>query len=253
MPERKGRFRVGAQVHDRSGTRFAHAKRRPSILRGNRRRMMRKLLLTTVAVAAIVGVAGVASAQTMQTPSGGNAAKPESTEHQAPGAMGGAMRATSTAPGAAKSAQVPAQGTKPDQKLGQDGEKQMTPQRGAQEEKPVLRSSAARRKKSPVRRSSTARRKRNPARKSSAAPRKKSPARKSSAAPRKKAPSLAPMPTNETPARPAVRTALPSSSRRRSARKIQTSSAIVCGARDQCEFNVKSASDTPHGPRRSRA
>ncbi len=52
---------------------------------------MRKLLLTTVAAAAVVGVAGLASAQTMQAPSGGSAAKPESTEHQAPGAMGGAL------------------------------------------------------------------------------------------------------------------------------------------------------------------
>jgi hypothetical protein len=97
---------------------------------------MRKLLLTTVAVAAVVGVAGVASAQTMQAPSGGNAAKPESTEHQAPGAMGGAIKGNINGPGAAKSAQTPAQGTKPNQTLGQDEKKQMTPQRGAQEEKP---------------------------------------------------------------------------------------------------------------------
>jgi hypothetical protein len=96
---------------------------------------MRKLLLTTVAVAAVVGVAGVASAQTMQAPSGGNAAKPESTEHQAPGAMGGAIKGNINGPGAAKSAQTPAQGTKPNQTLGQDEKKQMTPQRGAQEEK----------------------------------------------------------------------------------------------------------------------
>ena len=53
---------------------------------------MRKLLLTTVAAAAVVGVAGLASAQTVQAPSGGSAAKPESTEHQAPGAMGGAIK-----------------------------------------------------------------------------------------------------------------------------------------------------------------
>ncbi len=97
---------------------------------------MRKLLLTTVAAAALVGVAGLASAQTMQGPSGGSAAKPESTEHQAPGTMGGALKGNINGPGAAKSAQAPAQGAKPDQRLGQDQQKQMTPQRGAQEEKP---------------------------------------------------------------------------------------------------------------------
>ena len=97
---------------------------------------MRKLLLTTVAAAAVVGVAGLASAQTMQAPSGGSAAKPESTEHQAPGAMGGALKGNINGPGAAKSAQTPAQGAKPDQRMGQDEQKQTTPQRGAQEEKP---------------------------------------------------------------------------------------------------------------------
>ena len=128
ISERQPRIRVGAAVHDRSGTRFAGAKRRPSILRENRRRMMRKLLLTTVAAAAVVGVAGLASAQTMQAPSGGNAAKPESTEHQAPGAMGGALKGNINGPGAAKSAQAPAQGAKPDQRMGQDEQKQTTPQ-----------------------------------------------------------------------------------------------------------------------------
>jgi Protein of unknown function (DUF1236) len=98
--------------------------------------MMRKILLTTVAVAAVVGVAGLASAQTTQAPSGGSAAKPESTEHQAPGALGGALKGNINGPGAAKSAQTPAQGAKPDQRMGQD-EKQTTPQRGAQEEKPA--------------------------------------------------------------------------------------------------------------------
>jgi hypothetical protein len=97
---------------------------------------MRKLLLTTVAAAAVVGVAGLASAQTTQSPSGGSAAKPESTEHQAPGAMGGALKGNINGAGAAKSARTPAPGAKPDQRLGQD-EKQTTPQRGAQEEKPA--------------------------------------------------------------------------------------------------------------------
>ncbi len=101
---------------------------------------MRKLLLTTVAAAAVVGVAGLASAQTMQgpatqAPAGGSAAKSESTEHQTPGAMGGALKGNINGSGAAKSAQAPAQGAKPDQQLGQDQEKQATPQRGAQEDK----------------------------------------------------------------------------------------------------------------------
>ena len=72
----------------------------------------------------------------MQTPSGGTAAKPESTEHQAPGAMGGALKGNINGAGAAKSAQTPAQGAKPDQRMGQDEQKQTMPQRGAQEEKP---------------------------------------------------------------------------------------------------------------------
>jgi uncharacterized protein DUF1236 len=101
---------------------------------------MRKLLLTTVAAAAVVGAAGLASAQTTQSPAtqapaGGSAAKSESTEHQTPGAMGGALKGNINGSGAAKSAQAPAPSTKPDQKLGQDQEKQMTPQRGAQEDK----------------------------------------------------------------------------------------------------------------------
>lgn len=97
---------------------------------------MRKILLTTVAAAALVGFAGVAAAQTTQGPAGGGAtggaANPQSTEHQAPGAMGGALKGNINGPGANKAAQTPAQGAKPDQRMGQE---QMTPQRGAQEEK----------------------------------------------------------------------------------------------------------------------
>jgi hypothetical protein len=70
-----------------------------------------------------------------QAPAGGSAAKSESTEHQTPGAMSGALKGNINGSGAAKSAQAPAQGTKPDQQLGQDQEKQMTPQRGSQEDK----------------------------------------------------------------------------------------------------------------------
>ncbi len=105
---------------------------------------MRKLLLTTVAAAAVVGVAGLASAQTMQSPStqapaGGSAAKSDSTEHQAPGAMGGALKGNINGAGAAKSAQAPATSGKPDQRLGQEEQKegqqkQVMPQH-AQDEK----------------------------------------------------------------------------------------------------------------------
>ena len=201
-------------MHDRSGTRFAGAKRRPSILRENRRRMMRKLLLTTVAAAAVVGVAGLASAQTMQAPSGGSAAKPESTEHQAPGAMGGALKGNINGPGAAKSAQTPAQGAKPDQRMGQD-------------EKSKQRRNAARRKKSLQRRSNAARRRRNPALRSNAVLRKKSPAPRSSVARRKRTASPARRPMSRTPARPPAHAARRSSCRKRSAPRSRPSSATV--------------------------
>lgn len=97
---------------------------------------MKKILLTTVAAAALVGFAGMATAQTVQSPPATGAANPQSTEHQAPGAMGGAIKGNINGPGAAKAAQAPAQNAKPDERLGQDQQKQMTPQRGAQESKP---------------------------------------------------------------------------------------------------------------------
>jgi len=104
---------------------------------------MRKSLLTTVAAAAIIGFAGVAAAQTTPgpagtpNPAGGSAAKSQSSERQSPSAPGGALKGNINGPGAAKSAQAPNQGAKPDERLGQDQQKQTTPQRGAQEEKPA--------------------------------------------------------------------------------------------------------------------
>ncbi len=95
---------------------------------------MRKILLTTVAAAALVGFGGAATAQTIQNPAAAGAAKTESTEHQSPGAMGGALNGNINGPGAAKAAQT--QNAKPDERLGQGEQKQMTPQHGAQGENP---------------------------------------------------------------------------------------------------------------------
>jgi len=97
---------------------------------------MKKLMLTTVAAAAVAGWAGIATAQTMQGPAGGDVKKSEGAEQQAPkGAIGGALKGDINGPGAAKAAQGPTQGAKPSERLGQDQPKQMTPQRGAQDEK----------------------------------------------------------------------------------------------------------------------
>ncbi len=117
---------------------------------------MRKLLLTTVAAAAVVGVAGLASAQTTQSPStqapaGGSAAKSDSTEHQAPGAMGGALKGNINGAGAAKSAQAPATGGKPDQRLGQEEQKEGQQNKSCRNTRrtrnPAQKSSATRRKR----------------------------------------------------------------------------------------------------------
>ena len=93
---------------------------------------MRMLLLTTAAAAAIVGYAGSAAAQTMQTPSSGAgagvAAKSENTKPaESKGALSGAIKGDvpgghlqSTGPEHAKSAQSPSPAGKADQKLGQD-------------------------------------------------------------------------------------------------------------------------------------
>ncbi|MGC1779626.1 MAG: DUF1236 domain-containing protein [Xanthobacteraceae bacterium] len=108
---------------------------------------MRKLLLTTVAAAALAGYTGVASAQTMQgSPAGaGAAAKTENTKPaESKGALSGALKgdvpgghAQSASPDHAKSAQVASPTGKPDQKLGQDQPKGMTTPRNAEEEKPA--------------------------------------------------------------------------------------------------------------------
>jgi hypothetical protein len=85
---------------------------------------MRKILLTTVAAAALVGFAGVAAAQNPQGPAGGGAAggaaNPQSTEHKSPGTMGGALKGNINGPGAAKAAQPPEEDADPDQRMGGD-------------------------------------------------------------------------------------------------------------------------------------
>lgn len=108
---------------------------------------MRRLLLTTVAAAALIGYAGSAPAQTMQNPSAGAgagaAAKSENTKPaESKGALSGAIKgdvpgghAQNIGPEHAKSAQGAATAAKPDQTLGQDEPKRMTTPRNAEDEK----------------------------------------------------------------------------------------------------------------------
>lgn len=109
---------------------------------------MRKLLLTTVAAAALVGYAGMASAQTMQSPTtgvgAGAAAKSENAKPaESKGALSGAIKgdvpgghAQNSSPDHAKAAEDASPTAKPDQKLGQDQTKPMTAHGNAEEEKP---------------------------------------------------------------------------------------------------------------------
>jgi hypothetical protein len=123
--------------------------------------LMRMLLLTTVAAAALVGYAGSAAAQTMQNPSSGAgtgaAAKSENTKPaESKGALSGAIKGDvpgghlqSTGPEHANSAQgssaqdssaqESAPAAKSDQKLGQDQPKQIEPKQNAEEEKPAAK------------------------------------------------------------------------------------------------------------------
>ncbi len=114
---------------------------------------MKKTLMTTVAVAAFAGFTAMATAQTMQAPSGGTAAKPESSQPDQNGSAGGALKyqgeqpankAQSTDKAAptgntAQGTPNAAQPTKPDEKMGQsqkpaDESGRATPQRGAADE-----------------------------------------------------------------------------------------------------------------------
>jgi len=102
---------------------------------------MRKILLTTVAVAAVVGYTAMAAAQ--NTDSKG-AAGGQQEQKAAPGGAGGAMahpqRAAQpkTMSPSAHSAQGPARGAKQNERIGQsqDQKETKTPQRGAQKDQP---------------------------------------------------------------------------------------------------------------------
>jgi hypothetical protein len=116
---------------------------------------MRQTLMTTVAAVAVAGFATLAMAQTMEgqskgamSPQGGAAApqgagQEQKTEQKiTPGASGG--MSTMPKQGAQsnekntgeknKSAQAPTPNAKPDQRVGQQQQKEITPQKGAQEE-----------------------------------------------------------------------------------------------------------------------
>lgn len=111
---------------------------------------MKKTLMTTVAAAAFVGFTAMATAQTMQAPSGG-AAKPESGQTEQKGNVGGALKyqgeqpaekaqsTDKTAPPTGNTAQgspnaAQPNGAKPDQKMGQSQKPETAPQRGAADE-----------------------------------------------------------------------------------------------------------------------
>ena len=108
---------------------------------------MRKLLLTTVALAALTGYAGIASARPCKSATvagAGAAAKrkmPNSAELK--GALSGATKGRAgqatrkmSARRRLKAAEEASPAAKPDQRLGQDQPKSMTRQGNAEEEKP---------------------------------------------------------------------------------------------------------------------
>ncbi len=124
---------------------------------------MKKTLMTTVAAAAIAGFTAIAAAQTLQAPSGGNAAKPEGGQVEQKGsATGGAGGATmhqqggaqttgkpmspsaekSANPSAGKAAQGAEPGAKSNEKMGQSQKNEAAPQRGAQDERSTTQKGA---------------------------------------------------------------------------------------------------------------
>jgi Protein of unknown function (DUF1236) len=119
---------------------------------------MKKALMATVAIAAVVGFTGIAAAQNTQGPSGGGAMKSEGAQQEqksstgTPGASGGAMMhqqngAQSTEksanPSTGKAAEGKEQGAKPDQRMGQSQKNEAAPQRGAQDERGTQQKGAA--------------------------------------------------------------------------------------------------------------
>ena len=116
---------------------------------------MKKTLMTTVAAAALVGFTAMATAQTMQAPSGGAAKSEETSQPEQKGSAGGALKYQGEQPGekaqstdkatppTGNTAQGTPQGSpnaaqpnaaKPDQKMGQSQKPETAPQRGAADE-----------------------------------------------------------------------------------------------------------------------
>jgi flagellar motor protein MotB len=95
---------------------------------------IRTTLLTTVAAAAVVGWTAMAAAQGTMEPNKG-AAKPAATESQKAAPGGGAIHQQGATQRPGQSAQDRDQTAKPEQRLGQKQKKDMTPQRGAQDDR----------------------------------------------------------------------------------------------------------------------
>jgi Protein of unknown function (DUF1236) len=113
---------------------------------------MKKTLMTTAAAMTVFGFTAIATAQTIQSPQGGGATKPEAGSVEQKGEPGGAVKyqgeqpaekaqstdkstpATgNTAQGSPNAAQP--NGAKPDQKMGQSQKPETAPQRGAADER----------------------------------------------------------------------------------------------------------------------
>jgi Protein of unknown function (DUF1236) len=100
---------------------------------------MRKILLTTVAVAAVVGYAGIAAAQNTDNQPKGSPGGQQEQKAAPSGAMahpqGGTQPASKTMSPSGQSAQSPAQGAKQDERVGQgqDQNETKTPQRGPEQ------------------------------------------------------------------------------------------------------------------------
>ena len=102
---------------------------------------MRKTLLATAAAAALVGFTSMAAAQSMEGQSKGTANPTGAAQEQKGGGAGNAMTPQPSAvqsqktPGASSGQSAQGQGLKTDQRLGQGQKNDVTPQRGAQDER----------------------------------------------------------------------------------------------------------------------
>jgi hypothetical protein len=114
-----------------------------------RNKLMRNKLLTTVAVAAVVGFGGVAAAQSQM---GDSNKSPSATQEKSGGSMSGTQSDSKTLnpsstqsskPSSGQSAQGPEKSGKDNERLGQGREDQKGMTRGAQEEKGGMRRKGA--------------------------------------------------------------------------------------------------------------